>query len=781
MPKAVYAAARAVDRKVKPGASAPAPRFGNFSPASAAPAGLPRFLQPKLAVSQPQEPAEQEADRVADQLMKTAAANPRPGENARRQQRARSESGTGEVAARFVSGLGPGMPLGSELRERWEPHLGQDLSDVRIHAGAAADRAAASVQARAFTLGRDVVFAAGEHDPGSERGRWLLAHELTHVVQQRGAASPPVVQRKEGDGNPPDPRPTLASRDEATDVVKIGAADFAIIKARTGTLKRAGGISGRYAKLPEPVGSSHGSVSWNYTITQAYENAQSDLEVTSGGGREHVETQVLPAVNILVEARGGAAAPAPASQASPQQARYEAARARFRQKMDELIVREEKGQVRQGEPPNAQAYFEAFAPGLSQFQNSVFIAHWSSRAEMLQYIDDAIALLRAKGDDRFADRVAELKTALVDEYQAARKRLADEPPRGAAGGFVGIQLVEVLGGLPKGGSSKLAFDRKAGPYTLHAIMGADVGNAVAYYSAYNRETKQTEYVVGFDAADAFIAKADYHAAYAAAFRLQHPNGMREYERKSYVALEQIGRGEIADGFWTLLGAHGEGLTDLHLMGETALALLGGIAVEGKVMESAASRGARGGTSKVLTSEAGAAEAGAMPKKVPVETPTPRTAPARPGETPAVKVEPPHPHAKEAERLIAKIEADGDPVVANIGGAGQPHEPQNAININNQAVGRKNIPNHINANGSEIGDILPPNSVQRVEGHRMPPEVVDWTRAAPGSYRVLKSGGTFRYSYQGANADAIKLAAELEKAGFKDVTNAKNVLVTATKP
>ena len=71
---------------------------------------------------------------------------------------------------------------------------------MRIHDGPEAAAAAAGVQARAFTLGRDVVFAAGEHDPASADGKRLLAHELMHVVQQRMAVrgckdSPPPLRR----------------------------------------------------------------------------------------------------------------------------------------------------------------------------------------------------------------------------------------------------------------------------------------------------------------------------------------------------------------------------------------------------------------------------------------------------------------------------------------------------------------------------------------------------------------------------------------------------------
>jgi hypothetical protein len=71
----------------------------------------------------------------------------------------------------------------------FSPTLAHDFSDVRVHTGALAESAAAMLGARAFTVGRDIVFGAGEYDPASSRGRSLLAHELTHVVQQSGVPS----------------------------------------------------------------------------------------------------------------------------------------------------------------------------------------------------------------------------------------------------------------------------------------------------------------------------------------------------------------------------------------------------------------------------------------------------------------------------------------------------------------------------------------------------------------------------------------------------------------
>lgn len=91
----------------------------------------------------------------------------------------------------YLSGLsGRGAPLQPELRSYFEPRFGHDFGEVRVHADAEAGRATRELGARAFTYGRDIVFAPGELQPGSERGRTLLAHELTHTVQQ--GAAPPV-------------------------------------------------------------------------------------------------------------------------------------------------------------------------------------------------------------------------------------------------------------------------------------------------------------------------------------------------------------------------------------------------------------------------------------------------------------------------------------------------------------------------------------------------------------------------------------------------------------
>jgi Domain of unknown function (DUF4157) len=96
-----------------------------------------------------------------------------------------------------VVGKGGGQPLDAPLRTGMERALGVDLSDVRVHTDGAAAASAHAVQAHAYTVGNDVVFGAGQYQPGTESGQRTLAHELTHVVQQR---SGPVSGTPTGTG-----------------------------------------------------------------------------------------------------------------------------------------------------------------------------------------------------------------------------------------------------------------------------------------------------------------------------------------------------------------------------------------------------------------------------------------------------------------------------------------------------------------------------------------------------------------------------------------------------
>jgi hypothetical protein len=93
------------------------------------------------------------------------------------------EEAEGSPVKDFLAGSS-GQSLDGPMRSSMEGHLGADLSDVRIHRGGEASSSAASVQARAYTVGSDVVLG-NDVNPASSEGQKTIAHELTHVVQQR--------------------------------------------------------------------------------------------------------------------------------------------------------------------------------------------------------------------------------------------------------------------------------------------------------------------------------------------------------------------------------------------------------------------------------------------------------------------------------------------------------------------------------------------------------------------------------------------------------------------
>jgi hypothetical protein len=86
---------------------------------------------------------------------------------------------------RDVLESGGGRGLDKPLRTMMESRLGSDFGDVRIHDDAKASESARAVQAHAYTVGNDIVFQSGRYQPDSASGQRMLAHELTHVVQQR--------------------------------------------------------------------------------------------------------------------------------------------------------------------------------------------------------------------------------------------------------------------------------------------------------------------------------------------------------------------------------------------------------------------------------------------------------------------------------------------------------------------------------------------------------------------------------------------------------------------
>jgi Domain of unknown function (DUF4157) len=150
-----------------------------------------RALQTKLLVGRVNDPFEYEADRIADQVMATPAHHAVSGALPRIQRFSGQSNGQMDAAPASVgqAPASPGRPLEPTLRRDMEQRFGHDFSRVRVHSDAGASESARLIDANAYTAGRDIVFGADRFAPGTPEGRRLIAHELTHVVQQSDAHS----------------------------------------------------------------------------------------------------------------------------------------------------------------------------------------------------------------------------------------------------------------------------------------------------------------------------------------------------------------------------------------------------------------------------------------------------------------------------------------------------------------------------------------------------------------------------------------------------------------
>ncbi len=201
-----------------------------------------RGLHPKLKIGQPGDVYEQEADRVAEKVLNM----PAPAGSMPSVQRVREEEDDiqkkplaasitpviqpkaddsfevgNELESHLVANKGTGSPLPEEVRAYFEPRFGVDFSQVRTHSDLRAAETAQAINARAFTLGNDIVFGAGQYALETSDGKRLLAHELTHVVQQQGTINMDHIQNRHGkselierepdDGGVPSSSPSTAT------------------------------------------------------------------------------------------------------------------------------------------------------------------------------------------------------------------------------------------------------------------------------------------------------------------------------------------------------------------------------------------------------------------------------------------------------------------------------------------------------------------------------------------------------------------------------------------
>ncbi|NMF62518.1 hypothetical protein DP113_34170 (plasmid) [Brasilonema octagenarum UFV-E1] len=165
-------------------------------------------VQTKLTIGEPGDKYEQEADRVAAQVVNqiNAPVSQQSSQNLQREEiseeakqlqmkpmlQLRSAkvgmTAAPDLEASIKQARGGGQLLADSIREPMEQAIGADFSRVKVHTDSRANQLNRSLQARAFTTGHNVFFRQGEYNPGSRGGQELIAHELTHVVQQNGGA-----------------------------------------------------------------------------------------------------------------------------------------------------------------------------------------------------------------------------------------------------------------------------------------------------------------------------------------------------------------------------------------------------------------------------------------------------------------------------------------------------------------------------------------------------------------------------------------------------------------
>ena len=190
------------------------PRFGHDFSKLRVHSVEPGMIQTKLKINEPGDIYEQEADKVAEQVMRMAEpqVQRQPEEELvqtkpvitpliqrhideeieeeeeeflqTKELPGQSPEVTPALSSRIQSLKGGGQALPKSVRAYFEPRFGHDFSQVKVHTGTKAAEVARAVNARAFTVGRDVFFGEGEYMSGTSTGRRLILHELTHVVQQ---------------------------------------------------------------------------------------------------------------------------------------------------------------------------------------------------------------------------------------------------------------------------------------------------------------------------------------------------------------------------------------------------------------------------------------------------------------------------------------------------------------------------------------------------------------------------------------------------------------------
>lgn len=231
-----------------------------------------------LKVSRPGDAAEIEADHIADKVMRmpdagsveTKANSPDavlPMIQTKTSGGGGASDGTfvgGDISGRINSSRGGGSGLDTNTRSFMESRFGADLGSVRIHTGGEAAEMSRDLNAKAFTVGSDIYFKEGQYRPDSESGKHLLAHELTHVVQQRGQQSEIGSQIQRAD-------------DDAGTTTTAPAANAEVCQALRSQLENSGRVIALYRQFLA------GGVTWEEMRSQLQTVGNAAVGVTAAG------------------------------------------------------------------------------------------------------------------------------------------------------------------------------------------------------------------------------------------------------------------------------------------------------------------------------------------------------------------------------------------------------------------------------------------------------------------------------------------------------------------
>lgn len=271
---------------------------------------VPFFSQPpvqaKLKVHPSDDVFEKEADAMADKVVQGKQATAESGEESNgvqafrniQRQRAfesptvleqnhaaaapenvnlqrKAEGDATEAPPRLESQLaasqGGGTPMGQETRSKMEGAFGQDFSDVKIHTGPDAAAMNNAIDARAFTHGNDIYFNEGEYQPATAKGEHLLAHELTHTIQQNGGVAKKKAIQKAGEGGGPKSRDKgVASIENGTKIITYPGTDKKL-ELTSSTLK---GLGLSMPQGKEPRQSYYNGKELKYVLKKAEEEQQ---------------------------------------------------------------------------------------------------------------------------------------------------------------------------------------------------------------------------------------------------------------------------------------------------------------------------------------------------------------------------------------------------------------------------------------------------------------------------------------------------------------------------